>query len=107
MIETDRELAVFISDRIFKLRKQENISGREMSLSLGMGEAYISHIESGNAMPSIQNLFYICDYLGITLKEFFDDETEEPVLINRIVKEIKKLDAKALEKLLEFIETVN
>lgn len=106
MADSYNELEAFIAERITKLRLQKDISARNMSLSIGLGEGYISHIENRKNMPSIQVLYYICDYLDISIKEFFDDETEEPVLISRIVKEIKKLDVKSLEQLLGFIKTV-
>lgn len=107
MLERYDDVEVFIAERLAKLRQQKNISARDMSFSLGHGHGYINHIENQKAMPSIQGLCEICEFFNISIKEFFDDDTEEPVLINRIVKEIKKLDAKALEKLLEFIESIN
>ena len=43
---------------------------------------------------------YICEYFHITPKEFFDEEIENPVLIERLVEEGKKLDTDALESVL-------
>ena len=43
---------------------------------------------------------YICEYFHITPKEFFDEEMEYPVLIERMIQESKKLDANALESIL-------
>ena len=107
MLGSYEDVEAFVAERLSKLRKQEDISARELSLSLGLTESYINQVENRRLMPSMEVLYYICEKFGISLKDFLDDGTEEPVLINRIVKEIKKLDAKALEKLLEFIETVN
>ncbi|MCI9626946.1 MAG: helix-turn-helix transcriptional regulator [Clostridia bacterium] len=53
------EFEDFISTRIAKLRQQKNISARDMSISLGLGEAYVNHIENKSNMPSLKGLFYI------------------------------------------------
>ena len=51
-------------------------------------------------MPPLKELFAICEYFHITPKEFFDEEIENPVLIERLVEEGKKLDTDALESIL-------
>ena len=86
----------FIRSRVSQLRLQKGISAREMSLSLGQNEAYINQIENGRMLPSLQGLFYICDYLGITLHQFFDEESIAPSQVNEITKDLKRLDTEAL-----------
>mgnify|MGYP002517567690 FL=1 len=34
----------------------------------------------------------ICDYLGVTPSDFFNDSTENPILVQSAIEEIKKLD---------------
>jgi len=34
----------------------------------------------------------ICDYLGVTPSEFFNDNFENPILVQSAVEEIRKLD---------------
>ena len=86
----------FIRSRVSQLRIQKGVSAREMSLSLGQNEAYINQIENGKMLPSLQGLTYICDYLGITLHQFFDEENIAPNQIDDIIKDLKKLDVEAL-----------
>lgn len=47
-----------------------------MSLSLGQSAAYINKIENRNSLPSLSGFFYICEYLKITSKEFFDEKIQ-------------------------------
>lgn len=61
-------------NRLIQLRQEKNISTRDMSLSLGQSESYINRIENGKMLPSMTVFFYICDYFGITPREFFDTE---------------------------------
>lgn len=86
----------FTQDRIVKLRLQKNVSARDMSLSLGQNSNYINQIENKKALPSLQGLFYICEYLGITPQEFFDEEAAYPAQLAEVVEDMKKLDSAML-----------
>ena len=57
----------FTQNRIAQLRMQKNVSARDMSLSLGQNNSYINQIENKKALPSLQGLFYICEYFGCLL----------------------------------------
>lgn len=71
---TDKEFHL----RLAKLRTQEGVSARDMSLSMGQNPGYINNIETGKSMPSLSGFVYICDYLDITARDFFDDGNECP-----------------------------
>ena len=107
MLESYEDFAEFISKRIAQLRIQKNISAREMSLSLGLGAAYINHIENKNNMPSMEGLYDICEFLGISPKDFFDEESEAPAILLELTEEAKRFDAETLQKLLELIKLIN
>lgn len=94
----------FLSDRIAKLRTMKKVSARDMSLSIGQNENYINHIENGKSMPSMQVFFYICEYFGITPKEFFDEETSNPSLMSAVIKDLTMLDEKQITNLHEIIK---
>lgn len=87
----------YFSERLATLRKLNNVSAREMSLALGQNSSYINRIENKLAYPSMQNFFYICDYLGITPAEFFDEEKAHPTLLRDICKNLSHLNARQLE----------
>jgi len=81
----------FISERISRLRTAKKVSARDMSLTIGQNENYINHIENGKSMPSMQVFFYICEYFNITPKDFFDEETNNPSLLNAVLKDLNAL----------------
>ena len=60
----------FISDRISVLRTKKNVSEYRMSTDLGHSKSYIQSISSGKSMPSMGEFLYICEYLGVTPREF-------------------------------------
>lgn len=82
----------FFAERISALRRQKNISAREMSLAIGQNESYINRIENKHAFPSMQVFFYICEYLCISPKDFFDMDAQYPIKLNETIQELQKLD---------------
>ena len=81
----------FFRQRLSQLRSQKGVSARDMSLSLGQSESYINKIENGKAFPSMQIFFYICDYFGISPRDFFDEDASNPVLLNTLIGDLKTL----------------
>lgn len=96
----------FTQNRIAKLRTQRGFSARDMSLSLGQNDTYINKIENKKSLPSLPGLFYICEYFGITPKEFFDDGVEYPFALNELVEELKKLDSLALASISSVVKEI-
>lgn len=106
-LEENRLYEKLFAERLAALRIQKNISAREMSLALGQNESYINRIENGKAFPSMQVFFYICEYLGITPREFWDIENESPKKTTEIINTLKKFDSEQLDALLIFISKIN
>ena len=75
-----------------------------MSLAIGQNAGYINNIESGKSLPSLPGIFYICDYLGISVGEFFDLETKNPTKLDAIIKDLKKLDDQQLDTIANLIK---
>lgn len=94
----------FTQNRIAQLRLQKNISARDMSLSLGQNNSYINQIENKKSLPSLQGLFYICEFLGVTPRQFFDDGNAYPAQLAALVEDLKKLDAKSLEHIAAIVK---
>ena len=93
------EKADFIK-RLVALRVSKGASARDMSLSLGQSAGYINNIENGVNYPSMTVCFYICDYLGISPKEFFDTENLNPSKANELLSEAKGLSSEQLDHLI-------
>ncbi len=84
--------AKFIRDRITQLRMQKCVSEYKMSYDLGHSRSYIYNISSGKSLPPMAEFLEICEYLGVTPSDFFNDSNENPVLVQSAIEEIKKLD---------------
>lgn len=97
----------FIRDRITHLRMQKNVSEYKMSLDLGHSKSYIQSIASGRALPSMSEILYICDYLDVSPKDFFDPELKDPVLLEQAVSSMKELSNPDLRLLISIIDRLN
>ena len=86
----------FIPERLALLRMQRGVSARDMSLSLGLANNYINNIENKKSLPSMQSFLNICEYLGVTPSEFFDEGNKYPDRIAELFRDLKRLDAKSL-----------
>ncbi len=84
--------AKFIRDRITQLRMQKSVSEYKMSYDLGHSRSYIYNISSGKSLPPMAEFLEICNYLGVTPSDFFNDSNENPILVQSAIEEIKKLD---------------
>ena len=86
--------------RLVQLRMNKGVSARDMSLSIGQSAGYINNIENGVNYPSMQAFFYICEYFGITPKEFFETDNNDPIKVNELMSVSQKLTSDQLENLI-------
>lgn len=96
-------LALFYK-RLSQLRTEQGISARDMSLSLGQSESYINKIENQKALPSMTSFFYICDFLNVHPKDFFDETVENPFLSKELANKFTGLTGKQQEHILNLID---
>ena len=97
----------FLPERLAKLRTQKGVSARDMSLTLGQANNYINNIENKKALPSMQAFFYICEFLGVTPQEFFDEGNSSPEALREFMDEARKLDAESIGYILGIMKKVN
>ena len=90
--------------RLVELRMNKGVSARDMSLSLGQSPGYINNIENGVNFPSMTVFFYICEYLNVTPKEFFDIESTNPTKLNQLIDLAKNLSNDKLELIMNLIK---
>lgn len=99
------ELA-YIRQRITDLRIKGGFSECQMSLDLGHSQSYIHNIVSGRSKPSVTELLSICNYLGVSPCNFFDEDNSEPALLQKLMEEAKGLSDKDILSLLSIIERI-
>lgn len=93
--------------RMCELRQNKGVSARDMSLSIGQSAGYINNIENGVNYPSMSTFFYICEYLGVTPKEFFDVKTENPNKSAELLDAASRLNSEQLSLLIALIKYIH
>ena len=97
----------FIRDRISVLRTKKNVSEYRMSTDLGHSKSYMQSISSGRSMPSLGEFLYICEYLGVTPREFFDEDIKEPQLVQKLYELTRNMSQEDLDVLINTAERLN
>lgn len=82
----------FIRNRISELRLKKGVSEYRMSTDMGHSKSYIQSITNGRSLPSLPELLYMCEYFGITPRDFFDDGLKNPALLQEAIDGLKALN---------------
>ena len=96
----------WIAKRLENLRNIKGVSAREMSRGIDKEETYIRQIEKGKITPSISVLSEICQYLGITLRDFFDTEVESPESLNELIELLRPLGRYEINSITNIVELI-
>ena len=96
--------ADYVRERITQLRIQKGVSEYKMSYDLGHSRGYINNISSGKALPSLSELFAICEYFGISVVEFFDADIGNPRLLGQTMTILERLSDDDLALVLQVAE---
>ena len=68
----------------------------------GVSQSHLRRVELGEADITVSHLQLLCDAMGITLREFFDDESS----VDEIDLAISKLSPKQKKLLLAFLDSL-
>ena len=91
----------YIRKHISSLCVEKGISEYQLGLDMGRSRGYIQNITSGRALPSMTEFFTICEHLGVTPGQFFNElDMSDPTLTGQILEIISKYDDKALRTVL-------
>jgi len=80
---------------------KKGVSEYRMSTDMGRSKNYIQGITSGRSLPSLSEFLYMCEYLGVTPCDFFDEDLKNPALLNEAVEVLKALDDEDIALTLE------
>ena len=99
----------YIRKKITQLRMAKGLSEYQLSYDLGHSKNYIHNIVTGHSQPSVNELLYLIEYLGVTPKDFFDEEQEykNPFLAKEIMDGLKNLDGNDLDAVLRVVQQLN
>ena len=95
-----------VGDRLRFFREHKQISTNKLANLAEISQSYVRDIEMGNKNPTIEIIFQLCRTLDISLKDFFDDDSnllsEDP-----LIARIYRLNPAQREALLTFLNTID
>ena len=99
-----------ILEKITELRLERNWTEYQLAEKSGLTQSTISSWYRKNMLPSTPSLEKICTAFGITISQFFLEDSNNVVLINerqhRLLYYASKLDEKQYNALINFLETL-
>lgn len=99
-INIGKRIAYFRTSKGFTVNYLANISG--------ISQSYLREIEMGRySNPSADVLDVLCNTLGISLKEFFDTDTELQDMNDSLLKEIAQLTPEQRDLLRLFLKSIH
>jgi transcriptional regulator with XRE-family HTH domain len=99
----------YVRQKITELRIKRNISEYQLSYDVGHSKNYVHNIVTGYSQPSVKELLYLIEALGVTPRDFFDEAVEfsNPYLSKKIMEGIKGMSDENLKAVLLIVERLN
>lgn len=91
-----------VSKRLRDLRERCGYTQNGLAERAGVSQTHLRRVELGQADITVNHLQLLCDALGISLKDFFE-ETDET---DAVAVALSKLSPKQKSLLLSFIESL-
>ena len=91
-----------VSKRLIALREQCGYTQNGLAERAGVSQTHLRRVELGHADITVGHLQLLCDAMSISLKEFFEEESDS----DKIAAAFSKLSPKQKTLLLTFIESL-
>ncbi len=95
-----------VLEKIDRLRNDRGWSVNNLAMEAGLTQSTLNNLYLRRAEPKLQTLRAICEAFGITLAEFFADETEKIDVDRELAGRIRTLSAEQKRTLLAFLRTL-
>ncbi len=91
-----------VGERLFELRNRCWLTQNGLAEKAGVSQSHLRRVELGQADITVGHLELLCDAMDISLKEFFNVETER----DELSVALSKLTPKQKKFLIVFIENL-
>lgn len=91
-----------VSERLAELRNTCGLTQNGLAERAGVSQSHLRRVELGESDITVGHLQLLCDAMGITLKEFFAEQTDT----DEIAVAFSKLSPKQKQRLLAFMESL-
>ena len=94
--------------RLKQIRESKQISVYKLAQDVGMSQGHISDLENGRNVPTIDTLKRLLAPFGITLSEFFNENSEVSILNEKeLVAQFRTLPDDKADLALQLVQALN
>ncbi len=91
-----------VGKRLMSLRNQYGYTQNALAERAGVSQTHLRRVELGHADITVNHLELLCDAMNISLKDFFEIETED----NETAVALSKLSPKQKKLLTDFLDSL-
>ena len=91
-----------VSKRLRNLREQCGYTQNGLAERAGVSQTHLRRVELGQADITVSHLQFLCDAMGITMRDFFEEASDT----DEIAAAFSKLSPKQRKLLVAFIESL-
>ena len=91
-----------VGKRIVRLRERCGLTQNGLAERAGVSQTHLRRVELGQADITVGHLQLLCDAMGISIQEFFKEETNA----DEVAVAFSKLSPKQKKLLLTFLESL-
>ena len=95
-----------IAARIRFFREQKGYTVNKLANMAGISQSYLRAVELGQRNPTVETLSELCWALGISLRDFFDDNTLSNLQQDALFEQVYKLTPQQRKALAAFLQTL-
>lgn len=96
-----------VGKRITWFREKKGITVNRLANEAGISQSYLREVELGKKKPTVETLSFVCEALGITLKDFFDDGSVSRLETDELGAALFRLTPEQRKRLAEFLNSLN
>jgi len=95
-----------VANRLKILREAKNISVNKLANLAGLSQTFVREIELGNKQPTIESLELLCEALGVSLKDFFDDELIDSFRDDKLFQRLYNMSKEQRDLFIAFLDMI-
>ena len=81
----------------FIISEQKKLSTNKLANLAGVSQSYLRDVELGNKNPTVEFITLLCRALGISLAEFFSEDTASTLINDPLITRIYRLTPQAAQ----------
>lgn len=95
-----------IGRRVIALREKQGWTTNKLANACGLSQSFLRSVELGEKGISVESLSLVCDALGISLRDFFDEPQGPETPENRLERRVRELTPRQRGSLLNFLDAM-